>query len=413
MMLLLEVFVFGLAFWLGTYLVNRNLRDVRLGLAGWGLTAYAFALALDILAHHAPDPAAAAQLLRWERPFLLLPALFWLALLFVLLRGDEVWHSRLQNHRRPFIVVLAVTIFFGLGLSLLIFPTELIPRNWLLLGIGFDLVLLGLAVGVLDASDEGQTLWAHSARSFIYAFFTALIFGGQVALVMGMATGASLPMIALLLTIVTVSIASQTFAEPLQRMLDRLAPGINREARHMQAALRETADALPRQNPDLKIPNLDEAEFTRLTRRALSHMNNLPRLASSPLTRLPVINMRLQERNESTNTLQRAAELRMLLSESIERLKPQTGEDFGVSDDWRYYNALYIPYVLGVKPYSRRAHMDELDTAVTPVVEWMRIQVPQRTLYNWQNAAAQLVAQDLREYAQNQRYDLTPASARS
>jgi hypothetical protein len=31
------------------------------------------------------------------------------------------------------------------------------------------------------------------------------------------------------------------------------------------------------------------------------------------------------------------------------------------------------------------------------VLEWFRTNVPERTLHNWQNAAAKLVAQDLRE----------------
>ena len=39
----------------------------------------------------------------------------------------------------------------------------------------------------------------------------------------------------------------------------------------------------------------------------------------------------------------------------------------------------------------------EAETAVLPILDWFRTQVPQRTLYNWQNAAAALVARDLRE----------------
>ncbi len=400
-MILLEVFVFGFALWLGTYLISRNPRDLRLGLAGGGLVVYALGLALDILINHAADTAVAATLTAWQRPLLFVPAILWLILLIVMLRGADPWYSRLQNHKRPFLIIIIATIFFGLGLGMVLFPLGWIPRSWLLLAIGGDLVLLGVAVAMLDAIDAGERLWLHSARSFIYAFFFALIFGGQVALVMGMATGITTPMIALLLTIIGVAICSQTFAEPAKNLLDRLAPGISMTSRQTQTTLRETAAAIPRQNPTLDLTTLDEDEFTRLTRRALSHMNNLPRLSASPLMRLPQITQRLQQRELPADTLQRAAELRALLTESIKRLKPQSDQAFGTTDEWRFYNALYIPYVLGLKPYSRREYAgnDEVETAVQPTLDWFRSQVPQRTLYNWQNAAAKLVAQDLRERA--------------
>jgi len=45
----------------------------------------------------------------------------------------------------------------------------------------------------------------------------------------------------------------------------------------------------------------------------------------------------------------------------------------------------------GLKPYSRRT--DYTGNGL----DWFRTYVPERTLYNWKNAAAKLVAQDLRE----------------
>jgi hypothetical protein len=121
-------------------------------------------------------------------------------------------------------------------------------------------------------------------------------------------------------------------------------------------------------------------------------------LAANPLTRLPVIEARLAARGEQDNTLERAAELKALLAESITRLKPRTDDDFGTSDEWRYYNALYFPYVAGLKPYSRRnAYDNGLDPIEQAALDWFQVTVPERTLHNWQNAAARLVAQDLRE----------------
>jgi hypothetical protein len=94
--------------------------------------------------------------------------------------------------------------------------------------------------------------------------------------------------------------------------------------------------------------------------------------------------------------LERAAELKAVLTESIIRLKPRGEDDFGTSDEWRYYNALYFLYVVGLKPYSQRTQHIPTDPVTRKALEWFRVHVPERTLYNWQNAATRLIAQDLR-----------------
>jgi hypothetical protein len=65
---------------------------------------------------------------------------------------------------------------------------------------------------------------------------------------------------------------------------------------------------------------------------------------------------------------------------------------------WRYYNALYFPYVTGLKPYSQRTQHIPSDPVSCKALEWFRTQVPERTLYNWQNAATKLIVQDLRNH---------------
>jgi hypothetical protein len=189
----------------------------------------------------------------------------------------------------------------------------------------------------------------------------------------------------------------QTLSDPLQAALDRIAFAGFPQLRQTRADLRAAANALPRVNQALDLQTLDAEEFARLTRRALSHFGDLPRLAANPLTRLPIVDARLAERGVESDTLERAAELKTLLAESIDRLKPHDKGDFGTSDEWRYYNALYFPYVVGLKPYSRRADHDNLGPAAQEALEWFRTYVPERTFYNWQTAAARLVAQDLRE----------------
>ena len=160
---------------------------------------------------------------------------------------------------------------------------------------------------------------------------------------------------------------------------------------------RAVASALPRLDATIDLAHMDAAEFARLARRALSHYGDLPRLAANPLTRLPQIERRLAARGTPNDILEPATELKALLAESVARLKPRGQADFGTSDEWRHYNALYFPYIAGLKPYSRRAPHDRLDQPAPQALEWFQANVPERTLYNWQTAAAKLVAQDLRE----------------
>jgi hypothetical protein len=396
-MLIFEILIFGFALWLGAYLISRNPADLRLLLTGAGLIAYAIGLALGILSSQAENQDLSLALSGWQKPLLLLPAICWLLLLVHLMRGDESWYSRLQNHRNPLIVVFTATIFFGLGLGLLIFPFGWLPHNLLVVGIGIDLLLLGAAVAFLDAFDEGESLLPHFTRSFGYAFFLALIFGGQIALVMIINKDITFSMLALLLSTIAAAILLQTFSGSIQNLLDGLVPQRSPQAYQDQTTFREAANTASRQNETLDLSNIDDPAFARLTRRALSHMANLPRLSASPLTRLPLIEKRLQDRGNPADTLQRASELRAVLSESIAHLKPEKQAGYGTTDPWRHYNALYYPYVVGLKPYSRRVQHTDIDEAPEQVLEWFRTQVPQRTLYNWQNEAARLVARDLQE----------------
>ena len=214
---------------------------------------------------------------------------------------------------------------------------------------------------------------------------------------MALSTGITLAMVTLLLAATGVAVATQVFSDSIQATLDRVtffrAPHLNQA----RADLRAAARALPRLDDALDLKSLEDAEFNRLTRRAISHMGDLSRLAASPLTRLPLVTARLAARGANGDTLDRAAELKALLAESILRLKPRDKGDFGTSDEWRHYNALYFPYVVGLKPYSLRVEQNGLGPTAHEALAWFRASVPERTLHNWQNAAAKLVAKDLRE----------------
>src|SRR6476646_5423568 len=94
--------------------------------------------------------------------------------------------------------------------------------------------------------------------------------------------------------------------------------------------------------------------------------------------------------------LERANELKALLADRIARLKPRDGGDFGTTEQWRHYNALYFPYVVGVRAYAQNATAAGLDPVARQAWQWFVTEVPQRSLHNWQNAAARLIAADLR-----------------
>src|SRR5206468_2758537 len=139
---------------------------------------------------------------------------------------------------------------------------------------------------------------------------SALLFGGQVALVIVLATGPTLAMVALLFGTILAAIAVQTFSDQLQLILDRLAFARLPRLRKVRADLRDTATALPRANAALDLEAIDDSTFLHLVRSALSRYGDLPHLAASPLVYLPAVEARLTERGGKDKVLERAIELK-------------------------------------------------------------------------------------------------------
>jgi len=88
----------------------------------------------------------------------------------------------------------------------------------------------------------------------------------------------------LLLQLLQHHLAIGTLAEQVDQVTIQALQ--NRRARD---DARAAASALPRLDAERDLADMDAAEFARLTRRALSHYGDLPRLAANPLTRLPQI----------------------------------------------------------------------------------------------------------------------------
>lgn len=383
----LAIIIYSFALWMGLYLLGRNGQKSGMRFAGVGLITYAIGLAIAILF---PDAK------QWHFAAAILPLICWFGAVWQLIPGE----SRTGLPKRPIYVILVGTIFFFMGLAGL-----LIPQNWLnsdivLIGIGMDLMLLGYGIAAIDAHDEGEALLPDALRSLAASAALVLILGMQIVIVMAIEGNASDGMQFLLLSLITTVIALQVFAPYLQNLLDIIVFQQTPQIQRSRAELQAVSNALPRIDASLEILNMDEDEFARLTRRALGHMGNLNRLISSPLMQLPQIDQRLADRDVADHSLERAAELKQLLTEGIMYLKPVQDGFFGTSDEWRYFNALYFPYVVGLKPYSRRMIHEDLDVDSKAALDWFQAQVPERTLYNWQNAGAKLIAQYLREQTQ-------------
>lgn len=398
--LILQTILFFLTFWLGCYLIARDPGRLQLWLAGLGMITFAVGVTTVLLGAFAPSASLALTLYRLQRLFVVLPALFWLAAMVWLIPNRAAWYERYGRQQFLLGASLVCIFAYGVAIGFIIIPNNQAMPLWLAIVIGLDLFFFGLVITQLDASDKGEAWVSHFLRSLDYSFFTALIFGGQVVLVMTIWIGLNFPLVALLIGSVAAAVLIQTFSGPVQGLVDQIAFFNAPELRQARAVQRAEDNAAQRLNATHSPLDLPAKEFDRLTRRALSQMGNLPKLASSPLTRLPLVTQRLAQNGQANGTLARANELKSILTESIEKLQPHNDGEFGTTDAWRHYNALYFPYVVGLRPYSRRAFHDE---EYEEVLAWFRSQIPERTLYNWQTAAARLVARDLREMSQGER----------
>jgi hypothetical protein len=439
----LSAVVFALSWWLGLYLLARDPRKPVLVLAAIGLTSFASVVALD-----AVRVVSGSDVLSSVEVYLVVvPGIAWFAVLLELSRPSDTWRSRageialvagvgavaffgaltagnvdgplrfghwvmvaaisvatlgamvnaVLRHRQPRPVagfVILGTLFFALANAILIIPLGVVPSWLALASTGFDVAVLGVAVAMWDAFDEGQALRADMLRSFAATAVVALLFGGQ--LLIGLAvSGQETALTVLLFTSLGIAIAINVLADPLAGLLDRVAFSRAPDLRADRAALRRTEAALPLRSAN-PLDGVDDNTFVRLTRRALGHYGDLSKLVASPLTALPIIDERLAARGAPDQPLERANELKALLADRIARLKPRDGGDFGTTEQWRHYNSLYFPYVVGVRAYAQNATASGLDPVARQAWQWFVTEVPQRSLHNWQNAAARLIAADLR-----------------
>ncbi|MGE4361088.1 MAG: hypothetical protein AB7E41_02775, partial [Mycolicibacterium sp.] len=317
-MLALSALVFALSWWLGLYLLARDPRKAVLVLAATGLTSFALVVALDAVR----VVSASATLSRVEIYLVAVPGIAWFAVLLELSRPRDTWRSRAgevglvagvaavaflgatmagdvdgplrlghwvmfaavslpsvvaminavvrRSQPGPVIgFVIVATLFFALGNAILVIPLGLVPSWLALASTGFDVALLGVAVAIGDAFDEGHALRKDMLRSFVGTTVVAVLFGGQ--LLIGLAvTGQNTTLAVLLFTSLGIAIAINVLADPLAGLLDRVAFSRSPDLRADRATLRGTEAALPLRSAG-PLDGMDEDTFVRVTRRALGH----------------------------------------------------------------------------------------------------------------------------------------------
>ena len=228
----LSAVVFTLSWWLGLYLLARDPRKPVLVLAAIGLTSFASVVALDAV--RVASAAGGSNVLSSVEVYLVtVPGIAWFAVLLEMSRPSDTWRGRAGEialvvcvaavaffgaamagnvdgplrighwvmfaavslsslgamlravfgswQPRPVVgYIVVATLFFALGNAILVIPLGLVPSWLALASTGFDVALLGVAVAMWDAFDEGQALRADMLRSFAATAVVALLFGGQL-----------------------------------------------------------------------------------------------------------------------------------------------------------------------------------------------------------------------------------------
>lgn len=280
---------FGVAWWLGLYLLARDPRKAVLRRAGVALLAYAAAVVADRLAGTAPWfdgvrivlvclPVLAwsgvfvrllpgpyvARIDHWWRVALLplcallampaaggflpagyvLGAVTLLALLGTMLGVLGRHADWCEDARQSAATLITVgSLLLGLAVALILLGLNVLPSTAMLSGLAIPGGLLGAGIAILDAFDEGEALRPDMFRALIAAVLTTVVFGGQAAVAI-LLTGERTASVALLYAAIATAIALQALNVPFQAGVDRLT--LATPLRRRRAELRSATESLPR-----------------------------------------------------------------------------------------------------------------------------------------------------------------------
>ncbi len=303
------------------------------------------------------------------------------------------------------LVIGAVLFVLGAGYLALKIMLDL---TWIELP-AYALLLAGLAaVGASVAVQSALLLGRDVRRDFVYRLaglaVLLLLYLLADGLLVGF-TGIRRQIFALLLAgLITASDALQDTGRAL---LDRLffTPVVREE----RAAARAYTTALATQpagpHPDLAT----RKAFDDAVRRALTHLSDPTKLATTPLLNLVVVGRGVADQGLEDNRLNRAAVLKEVLLELLDGLRPGDGSGGVTGDAWRFYNCLYYPYVRGIgrrraptvlRQLTERRKRDGGPRGdLERVLEWL-LQVDEDTFYKWQRRGSDTIAAALREREQ-------------
>ena len=273
---------------------------------------------------------------------------------------------------------------------------EVPPYILLIAGVG--------AVGAAVAVQSAVVLGRDVRRDFLYSFTVVAVLLLLYLVADGLLIGFGTFAHALFaLTLAALIVTSHTLYDPGRSLLDRLffTPVVREE----RAAARAYAEALatPPVGPHPELTT--RKAFDDAVRRALTHLSDPTKLATTPLLNLQLVARGVGEQGVEDNRLARAAALKEILLDLLDGLKPSDGGKV-TGDAWRYYNCLYYPYVRGLgrrrAPTALRGLVERRRrdggprTELEQALEWL-LQVDEDTFYKWQRRGSDTIAAALRE----------------
>ena len=294
--------------------------------------------------------------------------------------------------------LVAVCLFTALNLLDRTSPGIETPA-WLLLLVGLGAV--GGTVGVQSNLLLGKDL----RRDFLYNATGLLLLLVPFLVISAAVIGfdsARARLLALLLA--GVLAAGHTLYDVERRRLDALF--FTPEVQEERAAARAYADALasPPAGPSPELAT--RKQFDDAVRRALTHLSDPTKLATSPLLNLETVARGVRAGGEEDDRLTRAAALKEILLELLDNLRPADTAGGITGDAFRFYNCLYYPYVQGItrrraptvlrQLQERRQRTGGPRTDPERVVDWL-LQVDEDTFYKWQRRGSDTIAATLRE----------------
>jgi hypothetical protein len=270
----------------------------------------------------------------------------------------------------------------------------------------FALLLAGLgAVAATVAVRSALLLGTDVRRDYLYSATGLAALLAPFLIITGALVGFDDPRRRCLVLAITALITIlHTLGGRAREWLD--AAFFSLPVREERAAARAYLEALaaPPAGPSPELAT--RKQFDDAVRRALTHLSDPTKLATSPLLNLRSVARAIEDDTLEDNRLNRAAALKETLLDLLDGLKPAGSVGGPTADAARFYNCLYYPYVLGIsrrraptiqRQLRERRQRDGGHRSDTErIVDWL-LQLDEDTFYKWQRRGSDTIAAALRE----------------